>query len=126
MADAEDTNGRAPMRKGDITPSVANHSPLPNQSTNQNLGALPMGAMGQGIQSSGPAEWVSFKHTGKKSLFSDTTVGMVDHEFVITHHIINLSHYSFESIAKVPATASLSLFFVCFALSNSFHFRGAT
>lgn len=57
MADAEDTNGRAPMRKGDITPSVANHSPLPNQSTNQNLGALPMGAMGQGIQSSGPAEW---------------------------------------------------------------------
>ncbi|KAF2851022.1 hypothetical protein T440DRAFT_77459 [Plenodomus tracheiphilus IPT5] len=52
MADAEDTNGRALPRRRD-TATVASPSPLPGQ----NLGALPMGAMGQGLQSSGPAEW---------------------------------------------------------------------
>jgi GATA-binding protein len=53
MADAEDTNGKAPLRRKDM-PIVA-----PTAFPNQNLGALPMGAMGQGLQSSGPAEWVS-------------------------------------------------------------------
>lgn len=52
MADAEDTNGRAPVRRREIT-TVASSSSL----STQNLGALPMGAMGQGLQSSGPAEW---------------------------------------------------------------------
>jgi GATA-binding protein len=51
MADAEDTNGKAPLRRKDM-PIVA-----PTAFPNQNLGALPMGAMGQGLQSSGPAEW---------------------------------------------------------------------
>lgn len=53
MADAEDTSGRAPMRRKET--AIASPSPFPGQ----NLGALPMGAMGQGLQSSGPAEWVS-------------------------------------------------------------------
>jgi GATA-binding protein len=52
MADADDTSGRAPMRRKDT--AIATPSPFPGQ----NLGALPMGAMGQGLQSSGPAEWV--------------------------------------------------------------------
>jgi len=53
MADAEDTNGRAPpLRRKDT--AIATPSAFPNQ----NLGSLPMGAMGQGLQSSGPAEWV--------------------------------------------------------------------
>ncbi|KAH7556448.1 hypothetical protein J3E72DRAFT_33220 [Bipolaris maydis] len=51
MADADDTNGRAPLRRKDT--AIATSSPFPGQS----LGALPMGAMGQGLQSSGPAEW---------------------------------------------------------------------
>ncbi|OAG15527.1 area protein [Alternaria alternata] len=52
MADADDTNGRAPtLRRKDT--AIASPSPFPGQ----NLGALPMGAMGQGLQSSGPAEW---------------------------------------------------------------------
>ena len=41
------------MRRKDT--AIASPSPFPGQ----NLGALPMGAMGQGLQSSGPAEWVS-------------------------------------------------------------------
>ena len=53
MADADDTNGKAPSRRKDT--AIASPSPFPSQ----NLGALPMGAMGQGLQSSGPAEWVS-------------------------------------------------------------------
>jgi GATA-binding protein len=52
MADADDTNGRAPLRRKDT--AIATPSPFPGQ----NLDALPMGAMGQGLQSSGPAEWV--------------------------------------------------------------------
>ena len=60
MADAEDTSGRAPLRKKDT--AIASPSPFPGQ----NLGALPMGAMGQGLQSSGPAEWV--RHLLKRIL----------------------------------------------------------
>jgi GATA-binding protein len=53
MADADDTNGKAPpLRRKDT--AIATPSAFPNQ----NLGSLPMGAMGQGLQSSGPAEWV--------------------------------------------------------------------
>ncbi|KAF1851858.1 area protein [Cucurbitaria berberidis CBS 394.84] len=52
MADADDTNGKAPSRRRDAP--IASPSAFPSQ----NLGALPMGAMGQGLQSSGPAEWV--------------------------------------------------------------------
>ncbi|KAH7361281.1 area protein [Pyrenochaeta sp. MPI-SDFR-AT-0127] len=51
MTDADDTNGKAPPRRKDA--AIASPSPFPSQ----NLGALPMGAMGQGLQSSGPAEW---------------------------------------------------------------------
>ncbi|KAF2029037.1 area protein [Setomelanomma holmii] len=52
MADADDTNGRAPpLRRKDTAITTSNAFP------NQNMGALPMGAMGQGLQSSGPAEW---------------------------------------------------------------------
>ncbi|KAF3043870.1 hypothetical protein E8E11_004327 [Didymella keratinophila] len=51
MADADDTSGKAPVRRKDAP--IAAPSPFPSQ----NLGALPMGAMGQGLQSSGPAEW---------------------------------------------------------------------
>lgn len=53
MADADDTNGKTPLRRKDAP--IASPSPFPSQ----NLGSLPMGAMGQGLQSSGPAEWVS-------------------------------------------------------------------
>ena len=53
MADADDTSGKTPLRRKDAP--IAATSPFPSQ----NLGALPMGAMGQGLQSSGPAEWVS-------------------------------------------------------------------
>ncbi|KAF1358949.1 hypothetical protein EJ07DRAFT_122206 [Lizonia empirigonia] len=51
MADADDTNGKTLLRRKDAP--IAAPSPFPSQ----NLGALPMGAMGQGLQSSGPAEW---------------------------------------------------------------------
>ncbi|KAL1600109.1 Sodium- and chloride-dependent GABA transporter 1 [Nothophoma quercina] len=51
MADADDTSGKTPLRRKDAP--IAATSPFPSQ----NLGALPMGAMGQGLQSSGPAEW---------------------------------------------------------------------
>jgi GATA-binding protein len=53
MADAEDTNGKAPStaRRKDST------TVLSNTMQNQNLGSLPMGAMGQGLASSGPQEW---------------------------------------------------------------------
>lgn len=53
MADADDTSGKAPSiaRRKE---SVAAPSMMPNQ----NLGSLPMGAMGQGLSSaSGPQEW---------------------------------------------------------------------
>jgi GATA-binding protein len=63
MADADDTNGRAPpLRRKDT--AIASPSPFPGQ----NLGALPMGAMGQGLQSSGPAEWVRLSIFGDGSL----------------------------------------------------------
>ncbi|KAF2708223.1 hypothetical protein K504DRAFT_381884 [Pleomassaria siparia CBS 279.74] len=53
MADADDTNGKAPStaRRKDSTTVVS------NTMQNQNLGSLPMGAMGQGLTSSGPQEW---------------------------------------------------------------------
>lgn len=52
MGDAQDTSGKAPagMRRKE---SMA----APNMMPNQNLGSLPMGAMGQGLQGSGPQEW---------------------------------------------------------------------
>jgi len=54
MADADDTSGKAPaaVRRKDSTTLT---SPL----SNQNLGSLPMGAMGQGLATgvSGPQEW---------------------------------------------------------------------
>ncbi|OAG07130.1 area protein [Paraphaeosphaeria sporulosa] len=53
MADADDTSGKAPsgVRKKE---SVVTPHMIPNQ----NLGSLPMGAMGQGLSSaSGPQEW---------------------------------------------------------------------
>lgn len=54
MADADDTSGKAPAaaRRKDSTL-------LSNTLANQNLGSLPMGAMGQGLTSgvSGPQEW---------------------------------------------------------------------
>lgn len=56
MADADDTSGKAPPRRKDT--AAASPSSFPGQ----NLGALPMGAMGQGLQSSGPAEWVRNTH----------------------------------------------------------------
>ncbi|KAF1962940.1 hypothetical protein CC80DRAFT_398821 [Byssothecium circinans] len=52
MTDADDTSGKgppAPRRKESAV--VANTMP------NQNLGSLPMGAMGQGLSNSGPQEW---------------------------------------------------------------------
>ncbi|KAJ4297978.1 Sodium- and chloride-dependent GABA transporter 1 [Kalmusia sp. IMI 367209] len=53
MADADDTSGKAPAsarRKESVVSQ--------NMSPNQNLGSLPMGAMGQGLStSSGPQEW---------------------------------------------------------------------
>jgi GATA-binding protein len=55
MADAEDTSGKmpsAPRRKDPPTPAA------PNMMQNQNLGSIPMGAMGQGLSpQSGPQEW---------------------------------------------------------------------
>ncbi|PSN69007.1 hypothetical protein BS50DRAFT_330498 [Corynespora cassiicola Philippines] len=53
MADAEDTSGKAPSgaRRRESTVVAS------NTLQNQNLGSLPMGAMGQGLQSSGPQEW---------------------------------------------------------------------
>jgi len=53
MADADDTNGNAPStaRRKDSTPVLS------NTVQNQSLGSLPMGAMGQGLTSSGPQEW---------------------------------------------------------------------
>lgn len=53
MADAEDTSGKAPSgaRRKESTVST------PSTIQNQSLGSLPMGAMGQGLQSSGPQEW---------------------------------------------------------------------
>lgn len=66
MADADDTSGRAPLRRKD-TALTATPTVFPSQ----NLGALPMGAMGQGLQSSGPAEWVSnMTYTQKLSFIS--------------------------------------------------------
>lgn len=56
MGDADDTSGKAPSRRKDTAMST------PSSFPSQNLGALPMGAMGQGLQSSGPAEWVSFPY----------------------------------------------------------------
>jgi GATA-binding protein len=52
MADADDTSGRA-------TASVRRKESTTSTNTVQNLsqGPLPMGAMGQGLQSSGPQEW---------------------------------------------------------------------
>ncbi|KAF1978050.1 hypothetical protein BU23DRAFT_250303 [Bimuria novae-zelandiae CBS 107.79] len=52
MGDADDTSGKAPAsarRKEWVA--------APNMMQNQNLGSLPMGAMGQGLQGSGPQEW---------------------------------------------------------------------
>ncbi|KAF2447140.1 hypothetical protein P171DRAFT_356135 [Karstenula rhodostoma CBS 690.94] len=53
MVDADDTSGKAPSgarRKESVV--------TPNMIPNQNLGSLPMGAMGQGLSSaSGPQEW---------------------------------------------------------------------
>lgn len=53
MADAEDTNGKAlsTARRKDSTTVIS------NTMQNQNLGSLPMGAMGQGLTASGPQEW---------------------------------------------------------------------
>jgi GATA-binding protein len=53
MADADDTNGKAPAaaRRKDSTAAI------PSMPSTQNLGSLPMGAMGQGLQQSGPQEW---------------------------------------------------------------------
>ena len=59
MADADDTSGKTPVRRKDVP--IAAPSPFPGQ----NLGSLPMGAMGQGLQSSGPAEWVSTAYDSK-------------------------------------------------------------
>ncbi|KAH7116810.1 hypothetical protein B0J11DRAFT_552776 [Dendryphion nanum] len=53
MADADDTNGKAPPMPRRREPIA-----LASSSTqSQNLGSLPMGAMGQGLTSSGPQEW---------------------------------------------------------------------
>jgi GATA-binding protein len=53
MGDADDTSGKAPVtaRRKDLT------APTSNTVQNLSLGPLPMGAMGQGLQSSGPQEW---------------------------------------------------------------------
>jgi GATA-binding protein len=53
MADAEDTSGKAPpMAKRKESVVLAN-----NTVQTQNLGSLPMGAMGQGLSQAGPQEW---------------------------------------------------------------------
>lgn len=56
MGDADDTSGRtiaATRRKETAPPLPPNTMPT----NNIGLGSLPMGAMGQGLQSSGPQEW---------------------------------------------------------------------
>jgi GATA-binding protein len=53
MADAEDTSGKAPPRRKESV-ALANNTV---QTPGQNLGSLPMGAMGQGLSSAGPQEW---------------------------------------------------------------------
>ncbi len=77
MADAEDTTGKVPLRRKDAP--IASPSPFPSQ----NLGSLPMGAMGQGLQSSGPAEWVSTS-AFFVGIFTDISAGMAHNEFVIS------------------------------------------
>ncbi|KAF2464891.1 uncharacterized protein BDR25DRAFT_93726 [Lindgomyces ingoldianus] len=54
MGDADDTSGKIPStaRRKDSTTLVS-----PNSMQGQNLGSLPMGAMGQGLTASGPQEW---------------------------------------------------------------------
>ncbi|KAF2268171.1 hypothetical protein CC78DRAFT_15643 [Lojkania enalia] len=53
MGDSEDTTGKAPStaRRKDSTAVTS------NTMQNQNLGSLPMGAMGQGLTGGGPQEW---------------------------------------------------------------------
>jgi GATA-binding protein len=54
MTDADDTSGKAPSSSARRKESVV----AANTIHNQNLGSLPMGAMGQGLSASGPtAEW---------------------------------------------------------------------
>ncbi|CAI6266211.1 unnamed protein product [Periconia digitata] len=53
MADADDTSGKTastPRRKESVASTASSAQP-------QNLGSLPMGAMGQGLTNSGPQEW---------------------------------------------------------------------
>jgi GATA-binding protein len=56
MVDADDTSGKAPA-----LPTARKKDPplVPTNLSNQNLGSLPMGAMGQGLVTgvSGPQEW---------------------------------------------------------------------
>ena len=54
MGDADDTSGKAPSNTRRKESVVA---PTMVQNQSQNLGSLPMGAMGQGLQGSGPQEW---------------------------------------------------------------------
>ncbi|PVI07251.1 hypothetical protein DM02DRAFT_357475 [Periconia macrospinosa] len=59
MADADDTSGRAsstPRRKESVV-STTSTSTSATTAQPQNLGSLPMGAMGQGLTNSGPQEW---------------------------------------------------------------------
>jgi hypothetical protein len=81
MADADDTNGKAPVRRKDAP--IAAPSPFPSQ----NLGALPMGAMGQGLQSSGPAEWVSLIQWYDRAI-TDRISGMAHHESIIAAYFV--------------------------------------
>ncbi|KAF2017216.1 hypothetical protein BU24DRAFT_146036 [Aaosphaeria arxii CBS 175.79] len=53
MADADDTSGKAPPVTRRKEPTILTTNPPPSQ----NLGSLPMGAMGQGLAASGPQEW---------------------------------------------------------------------
>jgi GATA-binding protein len=55
MADAEDTAGKAPQGARRKESVVLANNTVQNQG--QNLGSLPMGAMGQGLSSAGPQEW---------------------------------------------------------------------
>jgi GATA-binding protein len=55
MADAEDTAGKAPSSARRKESVVMANNTVQNQG--QNLGSLPMGAMGQGLSSAGPQEW---------------------------------------------------------------------
>ncbi|KAF2745940.1 hypothetical protein M011DRAFT_495404 [Sporormia fimetaria CBS 119925] len=54
MADADDTSGKAPAATARRKESIA---PPSNTAGGFNMNPLPMGAMGQGLQSSGPQEW---------------------------------------------------------------------